>query len=91
MVLEHNETNWSELMSNRPTSYALHIRPLFSKGHSDCMSYIFELDRYDDVRDNAELIYERLADKSMPMDETGPWPDEWVTLFRRWIDEGRAA
>jgi hypothetical protein len=55
------------------------------------MGYIFELDRYEDVRDNAELIYERLADKSMPMDETGPWPDEWVTLFRRWIDEGRAA
>jgi hypothetical protein len=49
---------------------------------------MFQLDLYDDVKENAESIYARLVDKSMPMDETRPWPDEWIALFRCWIDEG---
>ena len=51
------------------------------------MSFAFDLSSYEDVRDNAELVYERLADGSMPCD--GEWPAQDVERFRRWIDEGR--
>lgn len=52
------------------------------------MSFAFDLAAYDDVRANAEEIYERLADGSMPCDEA--WPSERLALFRRWIDTGAA-
>jgi hypothetical protein len=52
------------------------------------MSGMIDLKSYDEVRLNAEGIYVRLADKSMPADASAPWPDEWIALFRRWIDEG---
>jgi len=48
------------------------------------MSFAFDLSSYDDVRGNAEAIYERLADGSMPCD--GGWPAEDVQRFRTWID-----
>jgi hypothetical protein len=78
-------------MANRPTSYALHLRPLFTEDQRQCMlpgPRGFDLTRFEDVRDRAELIFSRLDDRSMPADDTGPWPDEWIQLFRRWIDEG---
>jgi hypothetical protein len=62
--------------ANRKASYAMHIRPLFTVKQIQCMTFMFQLDSYEDVKSNAESIYTRLADKSMPMDETKPWPDE---------------
>jgi hypothetical protein len=50
------------------------------------MSWAFDLASYEDVKENAEAIYERLAEGSMPCDE--PWPDEHVQVFRDWIDAG---
>jgi hypothetical protein len=50
------------------------------------MSWAFDLASYEDVKENAEPIYERLADGSMPCDQ--PWPDEQVRRFRDWIDAG---
>jgi hypothetical protein len=38
------------------------------------------------VRTNAEEIYRRLADRSMPCDAR--WPAEQVERFRAWIDAG---
>ncbi|MET4754498.1 hypothetical protein [Bradyrhizobium sp. RT11b] len=76
--------------ANRKASYAWHIHPLFTAKQIQCMTFMLQLDSYEDVKGNAEAIYTRLADKSMPMDETKPWPDEWISLFRRWIDEGCA-
>jgi hypothetical protein len=75
---------------NRPASYSLHFQPVFTASQKACMSGMINLDDYNDVKANAEDIYSRLADKSMPADNTGPWPNEWITLFRRWIDEGCA-
>jgi hypothetical protein len=46
----------------------------------------FDLASYDDVRANADRILARLSDGSMPCD--GPWPQEWVELFRAWVDAG---
>lgn len=52
------------------------------------MRFAFDLSQYIDVKDNAESIYQRLQDQSMPCDE--PWPPERLALFRQWIDEGSA-
>jgi hypothetical protein len=50
------------------------------------MQFAFDLSKYDDVKNNAAAIHERLADGSMPCDE--PWSQERIALFRQWIDEG---
>jgi hypothetical protein len=69
-------------------SFARDIRPLFRDDDVEAMRYAFDLTQHEDVRDNAEGIYERLADGSMPCD--GGWPADRVALFRRWVDEGGA-
>lgn len=78
-------------MTNRPTSYALHLRPLFTDQQRQCMIGYFDLWDPADVQANAAGIHARLSDRSMPADASGPWPDEWISLFKRWIDEGFAA
>ncbi len=50
------------------------------------MGFAFDLSSFNDVRDNAEDIYERLSDGDMPCDQ--PWPEEHVERFRAWIDAG---
>jgi hypothetical protein len=72
----------------RPT-FAADIRPLFRDSDIEEMSWAFDLASYDEVRDNAEAIYEKLSEGSMPCD--GPWPDESVATFRAWIDAGTPA
>ena len=67
-------------------SFEADIRPLFRDDDRDAMSWAFDLGSYDDVRANAEGIYERVADGSMPCDES--WPPERVQLFRDWIGAG---
>jgi hypothetical protein len=62
------------------------IRPLFRAEDVDAMSFAFDLASYDDVRTNAEVIYERLADGSMPCDSR--WAAEDVGRFRAWVDAG---
>jgi hypothetical protein len=62
------------------------IRPLFRQEDVDAMSFAFDLASYEDVQTNAEDIYQRLADGSMPCDAR--WPVEQVERFRAWIDAG---
>ena len=62
------------------------IRPLFRPDDVGVMSWAFDLASYESVKENADEIYERVADGSMPCDE--PWPEDRVALFREWIDEG---
>jgi hypothetical protein len=69
-------------------SFARDIRPLFRDDDVKEMKYAFDLSRHEDVRANAEGIYERVADGSMPCD--GAWPADRIALFRRWVDEGSA-
>ncbi|MDQ3889254.1 MAG: hypothetical protein M3312_01740 [Actinomycetota bacterium] len=69
-------------------SFERDIRPLFRGGDVEAMSFAFDLASYDDVREYAEEIYERLADASMPCD--APWPEGDIQRFRDWIDAGRA-
>ena len=65
------------------------IRPLFRDEDVKAMSFALNLASYDDVRENAEAIYEKLADGSMPCD--GAWPADQVQRFRAWIDAGTQA
>ncbi len=67
-------------------SFATDIRPLFRQQDVDAMDFVFDLGDYQAVKANAEAIYGRLADGSMPCD--GAWPAERVALFKRWMDEG---
>lgn len=71
-------------------SFATDIRPLFRDTPDvDSMKRMgLDLTSYDDVKTQAVAIHSRLDDGSMPCD--GPWPDEQVSLFRRWMDEGMA-
>jgi hypothetical protein len=70
-------------------SFARDIRPLFREQDVAEMRFAFDLGAYEDVRANAEGIYRRVADGSMPCDAA--WPDDRVALLRRWIDEGTPA
>jgi hypothetical protein len=67
-------------------SFERDIRPLFRDDDAEAMSWAFDLASYEDVKENAEAIYERLANGSMPCDE--PWPEDEVRRFRDWIDKG---
>ena len=67
-------------------SFEADIRPLFRPEDSEAMSFAFDLSSYQEVRENAEEIYGRLADGTMPCD--APWPEEDVERFRAWIDGG---
>ena len=71
---------------DQDVGFARDIRPLFNDRDVSSMSSHFDLSSYDDVRTNAEAIYERLAAGSMPCD--GRWPAENVERFRTWIDDG---
>jgi hypothetical protein len=76
---------------NRPVSFALHIAPLFTPAQRDCMLPKFDLASYDAVKAKCTAIHDRLANGSMPADDSAPWPDEWVALLARWIAEGCAS
>jgi hypothetical protein len=71
-------------------SFADDIRPLFRDSPDvDFMKeYGLDLSSYEQVKARATDIYERLEDRSMPCDE--PWPDDDITLFKLWMQEGMA-
>jgi hypothetical protein len=73
-------------MAHAEVGFERDIRPLFRDEDVKAMSFALNLASYDAVRDNAEAIYEKLADGSMPCD--GAWPADQVQRFRAWIDAG---
>lgn len=77
---------------NRPTSYVLHIKPLFRPLDIEHMDgFGIDLGTYEGVKENAPQILTRLRSDNEPMPPVasdGPWPDEWIALFARWIAEG---
>jgi hypothetical protein len=75
-------------MSEAPPSFAADVRPLFRPKDLSSMARFFDLGSYDDVSRHAEAIWQRVEAGSMPCD--GMWPEESVSLFRRWIDTGKA-
>jgi hypothetical protein len=75
-------------VAQEAVGFAGDIRPLFREKDVSSMSGAFDLSSYEDVRANADAIYERLAAGTMPCDRA--WPDEDVERFRTWIDAGYA-
>jgi hypothetical protein len=69
-------------------SFAADIRPLFrdSPDVEAMKSFGLDLSSYADVKQNAEAIYSRLEDGSMPCDD--PWPQEQIAKFKQWMDDG---
>ena len=74
---------------DQDVSFERDIRPLWRERDVKSMAFAFDLSSYDDVRNNAEAIYDRLASGTMPCD--GAWPDDDVNRFRAWIDGGSQA
>ena len=71
-------------------SFAKDIRPLFrdSPDVDSMKDYGLDLSSFTDIKAQAEEIYTRILDGSMPCDE--PWPKDRIALFKRWIEEGMA-
>ena len=69
-------------------SFAADIRPLFRDDIDvEAMKgFGMDLSSYEDVKTNAEAIYSRVEDGSMPCD--GAWPSEQVAKLKRWMDDG---
>lgn len=70
-------------------SFARDIKSLFRDTDRSSMDFVFDLWDYQDVKDNAQNILERLSDGTMPCDEE--WPQERIDLFQHWIDSGMLA
>jgi hypothetical protein len=88
-------------MSNgtRKLYFELHIRPMFRLVDRDHMLQMgtptFDLFKYEDVRMMTEgtpeiqpQMLEWIEGKRMPPRASGgPWPEEWMALFRRWATD----
>ena len=69
-------------------SFKIDIKPLFRDVDVEQMIDWFDLARFEDVKANAESIYERLSDGTMPPD--GEWSHDQIAKFKKWMDEGKA-
>ena len=67
-------------------SFTADIKPLFREEDRSAMDFAFDLWSYDDVKTNAALILVRVADGTMPCDET--WGDDKLQRLRTWIADG---
>jgi len=86
-LVEGKAETAEEVVGTAP-SFEDDILPLFREKDIEEMKDVanFDMSDYEDVRDNAESIYARLDDGTMPCD--GRWPDGDIETFRRWIDQG---
>jgi CDGSH-type Zn-finger protein/truncated hemoglobin YjbI len=75
------------LSSEETPSFAKHIKSLFRPVDRNSMRFAFDLWSYEDVHKHAEAILERVRAGTMPCD--GPWAQEKVELFQRWVDAGK--
>lgn len=77
--------------TDRPPLWQLHIRPLFRRIDREHMRRMIDLWDYEQVKARAEHILHALESSASPMPTSstgGPWPAEWIALFRRWTETG---
>ncbi|MEU1506225.1 hypothetical protein [Kitasatospora sp. NPDC005748] len=73
----------------RTPVFELHIQPMFRATDQEHMTFAVDLWDFDSVVANADDILSRIDGAGMPPDsEGGPWPQEWIALFRRWHESG---
>ncbi|MGD0544835.1 MAG: hypothetical protein ABSB65_10525 [Candidatus Acidiferrales bacterium] len=78
----------------KPTSFQADIRPLFTERDIEGMKKGFNLASYDEVKAHAAAIYDRirgiggaLMPPAPPRGE-GPWPQDRIELFAKWMADG---
>ena len=71
---------------DQAVGFEQHVRPLFRERDRKSMKFAFDIWSYDDVRNNAQAILERVKAGTMPCD--GAWPRAWVEVFERWTQSG---
>lgn len=75
--------------------FAADIRPLFRSIDIQHMSFFCDLSKYEDVRDHAAEILQRLQGSGgavmPPLASGGPWTADQVKLFEQWVATGCAA
>ena len=72
-------------------SFDKDIKPLISEADRDHMLFMFDLWSYNDVKDNADDIYDSVSNERMPPPPPqgdGPWSKDKVDLFKQWMDGG---
>src|SRR5688500_17262186 len=72
----------------RTPVFELHILPMIRLIDREHMIRMFDLYDYDQVVAHAEAFADRVAVDMPPVTSGGPWPQEWVALFRRWMTTG---
>ncbi|SFF48472.1 hypothetical protein SAMN04487969_1519 [Paenibacillus algorifonticola] len=72
----------------RTPVFELHIRPMIRAMDREHMRFAFDLWDYDQIVQHADDVAARIVVDMPPADFGGPWPDEWVQLFRRWMTTG---
>ena len=76
------------------TSFKQDILPLFSELDIRSMIRAFDLSKYEDVKSNAAQIYDRVRGVGgaimppPPPRGDGPWTEEKVVLFAKWMADG---
>jgi hypothetical protein len=81
------------LMAN-PISFQGDILPLFTERDIRAMSKAFNLASYDDVKAHAAIIFDRIRGiggavmPPPPPRGEGPWSNERIDLFGRWMADG---
>ncbi len=78
----------------KPTSFQTDIRPLFTERDIQGMAKGFDLRSYDEVKQHASAIYDRIRGiggaimpPPPPIGE-GPWPQSRIELFAKWMADG---
>jgi hypothetical protein len=78
----------------KPTSFQTDIRPLFTERDIEGMRKGFNLDSYDEVKQHAAAIYDRIRGiggavmPPPPPRGEGPWPQSRIELFAKWMADG---
>jgi hypothetical protein len=87
-VRHEREPLTGEVPPPDPLSFESDIKPLFREDpdRSSMLSFGLDLHEYEDVRDRAADIAERLEDGTMPCD--GAWPQERIDRFNQWVAQG---
>ncbi|MEZ4954936.1 MAG: hypothetical protein R2825_15320 [Saprospiraceae bacterium] len=73
--------------ANPPITFTNYVGPLFSKWKSQMM-WRLDLSKYEDVKMNANIIYNELASGNMPPPNIATLKPEEIAKFKSWIDNG---
>jgi len=68
-------------------SFAKDIEPIFRQFRGS-MIWRLDLTSYDHVKANAEMIYQMIATKNMPLPPYPPLTDQQVNTFKKWRESG---